>query len=326
MNGIDFESSLSGWFEEFCDLKQAGGADFRAQAFILRRFDRHLSSHHREPAEVDPTVLGDYLAGHAHLAPRTRANIVTVVWPALEYACRHGAPCPPTPLRPVFPRVPTRTPVILTEEEVERLLLAARQLPQKGSLHPQTYATLFGLLAVTGIRIGEAQKLEIRDLDLQRRQFLVREGKFKKSRLLPIHESTAIALDRYLEQRRRARMPGGGESPVFVNLRGNPLVYENVRQIFHRLCRSTGIATGSRHPRIHDLRHSFAVRRVIAWYRAGIDVNTRLLALSTYLGHVSIDNTLVYLRPNEEMLDQASRRFEAISAPRFARDGEEVGT
>jgi integrase len=145
---------------------------------------------------------------------------------------------------------------------------------------------------------------------------MIREGKFRKSRLLPIHESTAGALARYLSRRREAGVSAASEAPLFVNLKGHPLVYENIRQTFSRLCKSAGLdCPPQRTPRIHDLRHSFAVGRVIAWYRAGIDVNTRLGALSTYLGHVSVEKTLVYLRPHQEMLSEAARRFEAACAP-----------
>lgn len=316
MNEERFRSSLAAWFEGFCTLKRASGYDYRGQEGILCRFDRYLALGDREPDEVDARVLGDYLALGAHLAPRTRKNIVSVLWPALKYARRHGAQCPPLPLRPSFSRVTSRIPVILNDEEIHRLLVAARKLESIDPLRPYTYATLFGLLATTGMRVGEAQKLQLRDVDLAGRVLMVREGKFHKSRLLPIHESTAEALARYISRRREAGMTRASEAPLLVNLKGRPLVYENIRQTFSRLCKSAALDCPLHGvPRIHDLRHSFAVRRVIAWYRAGIDVNTRLSALSTYLGHVSVEKTLVYLRPHQEMLSEAAHRFEASCAP-----------
>lgn len=319
MKGIVFKSSLAEWFAGFCSLKQASGAAFREQAQLLRRFDCFLACKQKSPSEVDGSILGDYLAHNAHLAPRTRTNLVCVVWPALAYAIQHGAPCPPLPPRPTFPRRPTRVPIILTEPELAKLLRAARRLSPVGSLRPHTYATFFGLLAVCGLRFAEARQLEIRDLDLPHRRLMIREGKFRKSRLLPIHASTADALERYLASRRRAGMPGGEQAHVFVNLNGRPLIHQNVHQAFCQLCRSMGLATPEgRCPSLHDLRHGFAVRTVVAWYRAGIDVNRRLRALSTYLGHVSVAKTLVYLQPHEATLSEAARRFEATSAPRLA--------
>jgi len=316
MNDKRFRSSLAIWFEGFCTLKHVSGSEYQAQSGILRRFDRYLALRCRTPDEVDARVLLDYLAINRHLAPRTRMNIVSVMWLALEYAIKHGAPCPHLPPRPSFPREPSRIPVILNDTEINQLLIAARKLKSIDPLRPHTYATIFGLLATTCMRVGEAQKLQLRDVDLAGRALMIREGKFHKSRLLPIHESTIRALACYLSRRRQAGMPCSTEAPLLVNLKGHPLVYENIRQTFSRLCKSARLdCPPHRVPRIHDLRHSFAVGRVIAWYRAGIDVNTRLRALSSYLGHVSVEKTLVYLRPHQEMLSEAARRFEVACAP-----------
>lgn len=318
MSKAAFLSALAPWFERFVQLKQTSGASYRSQTLILRCFDRHLATANTEPSEVDAALLGAYLACRGHLAPRTRANMVSVIWPALAYANRHDAGCSLPSLRPTFPRVQSRTPVILFEAEIERLLLAARALPPVGSLRPHTYATLFGLLSSTGLRIGEARRLRLGDVDFDGGWLLVLEGKFRKSRRLPLRDSTVAALARYVEERRQAGMPRGPEAPFFVSLRGRPLVYANVQQTFSKLIETAGLVNGAGNaPRLHDLRHGFALRRVIAWYRAGIDVNTRLRALSTYLGHVSVEKTLVYLKPHEAMLGEAARRFEDASAPRL---------
>lgn len=325
MNTLNFESTLAPWFERFVELKRASGATYNGPAGTLRQFDRYLSKHARRPADVDAQLVGDYVVSTSHLTPRSRTNIVSVVWPALEYAIQHGAPCEPIPLRPAFRRTPACVPVIFSDSQIVQLLTAARKLPLKDRLAPHTYATLFGLLTATGIRVGEARKIELRDLQPPRATLLIREGKFRKSRLLPLHESTIAALNRYLWRRRKAGMPCGPESPLFPNQRGHILVYETIRQTFHHLCESTGIfAETGRYPRIHDLRHSFAVRNVIVWYRAGIDVNTRLRALSTYMGHVSVEKTLVYLRPHEALLVEAARRFEAACLPTYTLSKKEA--
>jgi integrase len=318
MSGINFESVLGHWFDRFVQLKHTTGVAYNGPARLLHRFDCYLAQHAESAANVDAQLLGAYIASTAHLAPRSRSNIVSVIWPAMEYAIRHGAPCPPIPLRPTFPQAPSCLPVILTDTQIRRLLSAARGLPPRPWLAPHTYATLFGLLIATGIRIGEARRLQIRDIDPVQCTLLIREGKFRKSRLLPLHDSTVSALNDYISRRQKAGMPCGSEAPLFLSQRGNPLAYKSIWDTFRQLCESTGIcAEVGQPPRLHDLRHGFAVRSVIAWYRAGIDVNTRLRALSTYLGHVNVEKTLVYLRPHEALLTEAAHRFEAACAPAF---------
>lgn len=261
--------------------------------------------------------LAEYVSSTAGLAPRSRENIVCVVWPALAYAIRDGAPCQALPERPRFPRVQSRRPYIFTDDEINRMLRVALALgPDRpdGALRPHTYSTLFALLVTTGLRICEALRLNLSDIDLDGSILDVQEGKFKKARRIPLRESTAAGLARYQSRRREAGHPFAPESPLFVSGKRRRLSHPAVITTFRACLRRAAIQDlAGRLPRVHDLRHSFAVRRVLAWYREGIDVHQRLPALATYLGHVDISYTLRYLQPNDSTLREAARRFEAHS-------------
>ncbi len=171
----------------------------------------------------------------------------------------------------------------------------------------RTSATLFGLLSVTGIRIGEALALDAPDLDLDRGLIDIRRGKFGKRRILPIKASTVAALRRHLSHPARRRS-GADAGAVFVSVRGRRLLHRDALKTFGDLCETAGLVEPL--PRPHDLRHSFAVLQVVECYRAQRAVDGMLPVLSTYMGHVSIESTRTYLRANGLLLQEACRRFE----------------
>jgi integrase len=198
------------------------------------------------------------------------------------------------------------TPYIYSEQDIQKLLEAART--QRYRLSAWTDMTLLGLLAVTGMRVGEAIRLDRRDLDPERALLVVRETKFGKSRELPLHRSTVEALRRYARTRDRL-VPLQYSSCLFLSRSGKPLIYSNVHQRFHRLIDRAGLANGSpRRPRIHDLRHTFAARTLIDWYRSGVEVQPRLPLLSAYLGHLDPTMTYWYLTAVPELLRLVSER------------------
>ena len=176
------------------------------------------------------------------------------------------------------------TPYLWQESEVLDLMAAARRL--RPALRALTYETLFGLLWSTGCRIGEAICLERDDVNLTDGIVTIRQGKFGRSRVLPLQKSTTDALTTYVTSRDRL-CPKPRSAAFFVSSAGTTLVHQVVRQTFDRLATATGLRTETKRPRVHDLRHSFAVRVLVSCYRSGIDVETRMLALSTYLGHVN---------------------------------------
>ena len=198
------------------------------------------------------------------------------------------------------------TPYIYSKEDIDRLLEAARS--QRDHHIASTDATLLSLLAVTGMRVGEAIRLDRRDLDHAQGLLVVRGSKFGKSRQIPLHPSTVEALGRYARSRDRL-LPIQYSSRLFLSRAGKPLIYNNVHLRFHRLIDRAGLANRSpRRPRIHDLRHAFAVHTLIGWYRCGVDVEARLPLLSTYLGHLNPTMTYWYLTAVPQLLALVSER------------------
>ncbi len=303
-----FNSWLAPHFDRFVALRRASGARYVSQRSLLLAFDRYLDANAPKPPLLRETVI-QYLASLDRLSPRGRENIVSVLWPSLGHALRHGARVEPLPVRPLSPPPHSRQrqPRIVTTTETQSLLAAARELPPQSTLRPATTATLIGLLYTTGIRIGEALALDVGDLDPKDRILSIRKGKFGKSRSLPLLESTVEALVRYLEHRLR---PLGTEAsaPFFVSGRRRRLAGPTVRVAITNACQIAG--TAKPWPRPHDFRHTLAVSRVAAWYCEGRDVNALLPVLSTYLGHVSVQNTRRYLIANGVLLEQAGARFE----------------
>lgn len=201
------------------------------------------------------------------------------------------------------------TPYLYTDAEIAALIAACASL--RFPLRVATYGTLIGLLAITGLRVGEAIRLDRGDLDLERGLLLVRDSKFGKSRELPLHETAVRALRGYLRRRQRLQ-PRPQAEALFVSLAGTRLRYCNVNWTFLRLVRRAGLEPRSAtcRPRLHDLRHSFAVRTVLDAYRADSDVQARLPLLSTYLGHVDPAATYWYLSAAPELLALAGQRLE----------------
>ena len=175
-----------------------------------------------------------------------------------------------------------------------------------------TYETLIGLLAVTGMRISEAIKLDDSDVDWDQDVLLVRESKFNKSRYLPLDPTTMRALERYVRMRDEL-CPRREDPSVFISLRRRRLDDGAVHATFRRLCDATEIGAESRYPpRLHDLRHTMAVRTLLlGWYRQGTDVEARLPALSTYLGHLNPSHTYYYLSAAPELLEHAGGMLDA---------------
>jgi integrase/recombinase XerD len=216
----------------------------------------------------------------------------------------------------LLPQRPLRaSPYLYSDTEIAALIAATGSL--RNPLRQATFATLIGLLAVTGIRVGEAIGLNRGDLDLRAGLLLVRHGKFDKARELALHPTTIDALRRY--QRLRDRNTPDTETPaLLVSTAGTRLIYCNVHHTFHRLVRLAGLTprSASCRPRIHDLRHSFAVDAMLDAYAAGQDGQMRLTLLSTWLGHVHPGSTYWYLSASPELMAVAGQRLEAHLAGR----------
>jgi site-specific recombinase XerD len=202
-------------------------------------------------------------------------------------------------------------PYIYTRDEIQRLLQAADTYPSRTLSEPATTRTILLLLYGTGVRIREAIALDEADVDLDECVITVRKTKFYKSRLVPFSQQLHDVLARYAKCRRPAAT-GDNERPFFTSRTGMRLNQHTFTELFRRLCNRAGIRRNDAkyQPRLHDLRHTFAVHRLTTWYQNGADVQRLLPKLSVYLGHVNLAGTQVYLSMTPELLAAASQRFE----------------
>jgi integrase/recombinase XerD len=201
-------------------------------------------------------------------------------------------------------------PYLYSDGDVRRLMRAAR-VRSKRERPSGRYYCLFGLLAVSGLRVGEAIRLEVQDVDLTAAILTIRGTKFGKSRLVPLHPTAVRELRKY-KKRRDEFLAGRVSSPFFISRNGTRLCGQEVYRVFDRLSVKIGLRKcTSQGPRLHDLRHRFAVRTLINWYRAGEDPERRLPVLSAFLGHVLVSHTYWYLTEHPELMRLAMRRLEA---------------
>lgn len=309
MSARKLHSGLADKMQCFIELRCLSGTDYQSQARLLGYFDRFLVEQGVTQPRITRNITDAYQQSLSHLRPRVQENRLCVVRQFCEYLARTDPRCyVPEPLRRIrsegaHPRH------IYSTAEVQSLLAAASELSPPNSLRPETYRTLLGLLYSTGIRIGEAFAFNLEDFHSDQQRLWIAEGKFRKARWAPLSSSTSRELQQYV-QRRQGTSPRSPDSPLFLNQRSRRLHYSTVNHTFRRLLKQSGIVhhkhTG---PRIHDLRHTFAVHRLLAWYRDGQDVNARLPWLATYMGHVDIHSTQVYLRPTAELMEQVDQRF-----------------
>lgn len=200
-------------------------------------------------------------------------------------------------------------PYIFSDEELQQLLIAAQRLGPSGTLRPHTYSTLFGLLAVTGMRISEARSLHLNDFTAD--GLIIRQAKFRKSRLLPLHQTTRAALERYLDHRQYV---AGTDPHFFVTRRHGKLSYTVVKQTFYQVLNAAGIPRepGRRRPRIIDLRHTFAVRSLEQAPETRDHIGRHTLALTTYMGHTTVSSTFWYLERTPQLMVDIAQTCEAF--------------
>lgn len=215
------------------------------------------------------------------------------------------------PFHVFAPHYQRPTPYLWQETEMLDLMAQARKL--RPALCALTYEALFGLLWSSGMRIGETINLQKGDVDLTDGVITVRQAKLGRTRLVPLQQNSVDALASYAVGRDRL-CPRPRSQAFFLSSRGTTLIPQAVGQTFHRLAVKTGLHTETKRPRIHDLRHSFTVRVLASWYRSGIDVDTRMVALSTYLGHVNITDTYWYISTSPELIALVAERLSDQSA------------
>ncbi|MBL8485025.1 MAG: tyrosine-type recombinase/integrase [Rhodocyclaceae bacterium] len=311
--------SLQARIDDYLAERRRQGFQLRSRDAFLAGFARFVEAkHHRGPLSAELMVEWVRAAKDGHGDAGTWARC----WGRLRhFICylQQFEPDTHVPEASLFGPEPGRVaPHIYTEDEIIGLLAAARTLGPSGSLRPYTYQTLFGLMASTGLRVSEAIHLRDADVDFQRGILTIRQTKFAKSRQLPIHPSTAKALARYRKQRER-HLPTTTGMPFLVGSRGRrlglPLGERQAHRVFTGLRDGLGWVNRGGHdaPRLHDLRHTFAVRRLVRWYADGAEVDQKMLALSTYMGHAEIFYTYWYLTAVPELMAIVAGRFEQFA-------------
>jgi len=220
------------------------------------------------------------------------------------------------PAKGLLPFRPKRAqPYLYSHAEIKSLLSAALKMPyryERGKLRPRVYHCLFGLLSVSGLRVGEARNLELQDVDLKTAVLTIRGAKFGKTRLVPLHHSTCRILAEYISRRNRHWRQRAVSSYLFVSSSGHRLDGADIRRTFYALSRQIGLRrpSDSHGPRLHDLRHRFATNTLVRWYRSNQDPERKLPLLSAYLGHVHVADTQWYLSGSPELMREAMRRLE----------------
>jgi integrase len=286
----------------------------RSMGFKLRRAEKLLGQFvaHCEQIGAD-TITIEIAIGWSSLPEGASTSWVSHRLGVVRAFSRHLALVDDrnqvTPTHVVAHRPCRATPFPYTEDEVLAMMAAARSL--RSPVRQATFETIIGLLWATGMRIGEALGLDIGDADLAQGVLTVRDSKFGKTRELPLHPSSTAALAAYAKRRARW-FPAQTTDPFFVSATGTRVLYCNFHLGFQQLVASAGITARSRscRPRPHDLRHAYAVRTLIGWYRDGVDVEANLPKLSTYMGHVAPANTYWYLSAAPELLALAAQRLE----------------
>jgi integrase len=290
--------------DRYLELRRALGYKLATDEVILRSFARY--AHGRSQTHVVSQTALEWADRSTTARQRDRRTRAVIGFARFLHAedARHEFPPRPLPgsahVRPM--------PHIFSKQEIARLSQAAAQLPPASSLRPMTFGTLYNLIAVAGLRISEALSLLLSDITPD--GLVIRETKFLKSRLLPLHETTVCALARYLEQRQRVATK---DEHLFVSLKGTAVCYETARRTFRQLCANAGLdgAPPARRPRLHDLRHTAAVRALEACPHARDQVTPHMLALSTYLGHASVRGTYWYLQSSSRLMQDVAGAAEA---------------
>jgi len=306
-----FRSALAPQLQGFLETRRVGDPHRNLSGQkILLYLDRFLMGELKPGQPLTHEVVERFNQSMVHLSPNTRINRLCVLRQFCLYLS-HFDPRTCIIYGTCLPRRSRPAPYIYTRQEVKRIMAAARRLGPPGSLRPVVISTLIGLLYATGIRVGEALNLTLSDIDLRRRVIEVREGKFRKSRYVPISASTAGQMKAYLHRRRKAGFSTAPTAYVFLNVIGTKHGHPGFVTAFLEILRELGIRgpKGQRGPRIHDLRHTFAVNRLLAWYRQGAALGAKLPLLSTYLGHCTVTGTEVYLQATAELLESAGQRF-----------------
>ena len=304
--------TLQDAIEQFIAWRQSLGSRFVTQSDVLRHFLKHMDGE-LGCDDVTCAQVCSFLSGNGPLT-QTRALKYSVLKGFFDYAISRGY-ASRSPLPANEPKKPQpAAPYVYSSEELRRIFDAIDVVMARAwQLDANTVRTLLLILYGAGLRVGEARRLTVADVDLSAALLTVHRSKFYKSRLVPIGPQVVCALRSYMNKRATRPLPRGRDSALLVNRDGSPLSRITVQSAFARLrkvAKIHGTDDAVQAPCLHSFRHSFAVHRLTSWYREGADVQRLLPVLSTYLGHARLSDTQVYLSMTPELLQEASLRFE----------------
>jgi integrase len=301
-------TGLRGALGDYLALRRSFGFSLERDAKLLAQFIAYLEQRGASTVTVSDAVAWVGLPSGA--SPGWLGFRMSVVRGFATYLRTLDPATEVPPVGLLSGRCRRAVPYLYSDADIAALLTQAQRLRTR--LRTATITTLIGLLAVTGMRVGEVIGLDDEDFDAERGLLIVRAAKLGKWRQVPLHPSAVTALEGY-RRLRDQQFPRPVSSALLVSTAGTRLLYYNVSQTFTKLVRRAGLTgrSGSSRPRPHDLRHTFAVRTLLDWCRDGGDVAARMPLLSTYLGHVEPANTYWYLQAAPELLAEAARRLDA---------------
>jgi len=306
-------ASMISQVEQYLAFRRRLGFQLSSEGSQLLAFARFVdASGHRGPITLDLALR--WARSSERAKPITWAHRLAVLRPFARYRLQFDPATEVPPLHLLGPAHRRQVPHIYTAKEIASLLEAANALSPKDGLRPVTYQTLFGLIAATGLRVSEARSLTRADVDLTGGVLTVRNSKFRKSRLVPLHATSVRVLQRYAEIRDR-KAPWAQTTAFFVSDRGKALDKRTVQYTFAKLRQQLGWRARGGHPapRVHDLRHTFICQALLRGYRKRRALGHDLGALSTYVGHAKVTYTYWYVTGIPELMALAARRFERFA-------------
>jgi integrase len=317
-----FQCSVAGFLREFIRYHRALGKRFDTEEHALQMFDRYLLEQKvQQLADITPALLQAFLNSRSRPIPKSYNHLLGVLRRWCNWLVHHEH-LADSPLRARPRRLTgTRTPFLFNPIQVRRLLAVAGQLSDNnfGRQRGLIYSTIFALLYGLGLRVGEVTRLRFQEVDWDRCILIIKDTKFAKSRLVPFGPKVAAKLRDYRQQRELLRGPFIEPDPLFSfdPEKTRTIHPGTISQTFHHLWPRLDIILpdGVTPPRLHCLRHSFAVGTLLAWYRAGINPSERLVQLSTFMGHVNPSSTAVYLTITADLFQEANLRFQRFAGP-----------
>lgn len=317
---VDFQSPLAGDMKRFLLHKRGLARQFCTEENVLRLLDRYLIEQRvAHITAITPSLLDDFFASRPRTRPRSYNHLLGVTrqffcW-LVEQGIISSSPVHASRRRAITQRFPFLFDVI----KARKLLEISSSLldNSRASLRGPTYTTIFALLYGLGLRVGEVSRLCRKDVDFDRHLLVIRQTKFGKSRFVPFGPRMGQRLSEYMRLREQQSGALHPDAPIFSFTKNKPIHPGTISLTFHHLLPrlNLDVLSGTAPPRLHDLRHSFAVATLLRWYRTGADPSKRLIHLSTFLGHVNPESTAVYLTITTDLLQEANQRFERFAGP-----------